>query len=59
MKHAYCDHTKAKNVLGFKDNTNLDELIEEMFVWSMKQPNRKIKDMDYEITKDMYDYWKK
>ena len=59
VKHAYCDHTKAKNVLGFKDNTNLDELIEEMFVWSMKQPNRKIKDMDYEITKDMYDYWKK
>ena len=59
VKHAYCDHTKAKNVLGFKDNTNLDELIDEMFVWSMKQPNRKIKDMDYEITKDMYDYWKK
>ena len=59
VKHAYCDHTKAKNILGFMDNTNIEELIDEMFVWSMKQPNRKIKDMDYEITKDMYDYWKK
>ena len=59
VKHAYCDHTKAKTMLGFKDNTNLEELIDDMFVWAMKQPNRKIKDMEYEITKDMYDYWKK
>jgi len=29
-----------------------------MFVWAMKQPNRKVKDMDYEVTKDIYDYWK-
>jgi hypothetical protein len=24
----------------------------------MKQPNRKVKDMPYEVTKDIYDYWK-
>ena len=47
--------TKEINLI---DSMN-EELIDEMFVWSMKQPNRKIKDMDYEITKDMYDYWKK
>jgi UDP-glucose 4-epimerase len=57
VKHAYCDHTKAKTMLGFKDNTNLDQLIEEMFVWSMKQPNRKVRDMEYEITDKIYDYW--
>ena len=57
-KHAYCDHTKAKNLLKFEDNTNLYDLIEEMFVWAMKQPNRKVKDMPYEVTKDLYDYWK-
>jgi nucleoside-diphosphate-sugar epimerase len=57
-KHAYCDHAKAKNLLKFEDNTNLYDLIEEMFVWAMKQPNRKVKDMPYEITKDIYDYWK-
>ena len=58
MKHAYCDHTKAKTLLKFEDNTNLYDLIEEMFVWAMKQPNRKVKDMPYEVTKDIYDYWK-
>ena len=58
VKHAYCDHTKAKAMLKFEDNTNLNELIESMFVWAMKQPNRKVKDMEYEVTKDIYDYWK-
>jgi len=58
VKHAYCNHDKAKTMLNFKDDTKLDELIEEVFVWAMKQPNRKVKDKDYEITKDIYDYWK-
>ena len=58
VKHAYCDHTKAKTMLNFKDETNLEELIDSMFVWAIKQPNRKVKNMDYEITKDIYDYWK-
>jgi predicted O-methyltransferase YrrM len=34
------------------------ELIESMFVWAMKQPNRKVKKMEYEVTKDIYEYWK-
>ena len=58
VKHAYCDHTKAKEMLNFRDETNLEELIETMFVWAMKQPNRKVKRMEYEVTKDIYDYWK-
>ena len=58
VKHAYCDHTKAKTMLNFKDNTRLDELIQDVFVWAMKEPNRKVKDREYEITKDIYDYWK-
>ena len=58
VKHAYCDHTKAKTVLDFKDETNLEELVESMFVWAMKQPNRKVKQMEYEVTKDIYEYWK-
>jgi hypothetical protein len=24
----------------------------------MNQPNRKVKKMDYEVTKDIYEYWK-
>ena len=58
VKHAYCDHTKAKTVLEFKDETRLEELIESMFVWAMKQPNRKVKTMEYEVEKDIYDYWR-
>ena len=58
VKHAYCDHTKAKSMLQFIDGTNLEELIESMFVWAMKQPNRKVKTMEYEVTKDIYDYWR-
>jgi UDP-glucose 4-epimerase len=58
VKHAYCDHTKAKSMLQFSDGTNLDNLIESMFVWAMKQPNRKVKNMEYEVTKDIYDYWR-
>ena len=58
VKHAYCDHTKAKTILEFKDETKLEELIESMFVWAMKQPNRKVKTMEYEVEKDIYDYWR-
>ena len=58
VKHAYCDHTKAKNLLKFQDGTNLEELVETIFVWAMKQPNRKVKNMEYEVTKDIYDYWR-
>ena len=58
VKHAYCDHTKAKNMLDFKDKTNLEQLIEDMFVWAKSEPNRKLKNMDYEITKNIYEYWK-
>jgi UDP-glucose 4-epimerase len=58
VKHAYCDHTKAKNILNFKDETNLEDLIDNMFIWAMKQPKRKVKNMEYEVTKDIYDYWR-
>ena len=58
VKHAYCDHTKAKNLLKFQDNTKLEELIEDVFVWAMKQPKRKVKDMEYEVTDGIYEYWR-
>ena len=46
------------DLLNFKDNTKLEDLIETMFVWAMKEPNRKVKDMEYEVTEGIYDYWK-
>ena len=46
-----------KNYLEFIDNTNIEELIEEMFVWAMNQPNREVKKMEYEIHKNIYKFW--
>lgn len=56
---AYCDHTKAKKLLGFQDDTNLRDTIVTMFEWAQKQPVRPLKDMTYEIEKNMYSFWKK
>jgi len=59
VKLAYCDHSKAKKDLGFKDETDFNDLIEKMFVWATSQPNRTVKMMNYEIEKKMYSFWKK
>lgn len=57
-KGAYCDHTKAKDKLNFIDDTNIDVLIEDMFIWAMKQPKREVKKIEYEVTNKIYSYWK-
>ena len=59
VKHAYCDHTKAKEVANFTDETNVRELIKKMFIWAKHQPKRESKKMIYEIQDGIYDYWKK
>lgn len=58
VKFAYCDHTKAKEILGFRDDTDLEETIRQMFTWSARQDDREVKQMDYEVEKGMYSYWK-
>ncbi len=59
VKDAFSDHTKAKQMLGFADKTDIKKLITEMFDRALKQPNRSIKLMEYEIEKNIYSYWKK
>ena len=58
VKIAYSDHTKAKKLLKFKDNTHIEKTIHDMFVWAMKQPKRATKKMKYEVDKDIYSFWK-
>ena len=58
VKDAYCNHDKAKEMLGFQDDTNINKLIEEMFEWAKKQPKRELKYMKYETVKGIYSYWK-
>ena len=56
---AYSDHTKAKELLGFNDNTDLEATIREMYTWAQSQPNRNVEYFDYEIEKNLYSFWKK
>ncbi len=55
---AYCNHAKAKELLGFVDNTILENTVNEMFEWALSQPKREVKMMNYEIEKGIYSYWK-
>jgi len=57
VKVAFCDHTKAKNLLGFRDNTNFEALLDSMLMWAKQQPVRSVKLMPYEIEKGMYSFW--
>ena len=55
----WCNHDKAKAFLGFKDNTDLHDLIEETWDWAVQIVPREVKYMEYEIDKGIYTYWKK
>lgn len=59
VKDAFSDHSKAKQILGFEDKTDIKKLITEMFDRALAQPNRSIKLMDYEIEKNIYSFRKK
>jgi UDP-glucose 4-epimerase len=58
VKNAWCTHHKAKACLGFKDDTNLIDTFESMFLWAREQPVRHIRKMNYEIEKQLYSFWK-
>ena len=55
---AYCDHTKAKTLLEFKDDTRLTTTIATMFEWALKQPDRPVRDIAIEVEKGLYSFWK-
>ena len=56
---AYCDHAKAKEFLGFIDETNLQQTIKDMFAWAAAQKDHAVTYFDYEIEKNLYTFWKK
>ncbi|MFV0626582.1 MAG: NAD-dependent epimerase/dehydratase family protein [Alphaproteobacteria bacterium] len=57
-KFAFCNHDKAKSLLNFKDGTDLEQTINEMFEWAVTQPNHEVKNMVYETEKKIYSFWK-
>lgn len=58
VNNAFCNHDKAKTLLEFNDRSNIRQVMSDMFKWAMLQPNRKIRNMDYEIDRDIYSFWK-
>jgi UDP-glucose 4-epimerase len=58
VKDAYCDHSKAKALLGFNDDTDLERAIVAMFDWARSVEPREVRQIEYEIHKGMYSYWK-
>lgn len=57
VKIAYCSHKKAQKLLNFNDQTNLENIIREMFQYALGLEKETIKNMNYEINKNMYSYW--
>jgi UDP-glucose 4-epimerase len=57
-KYMWCDHTKAKQNLGFRDETDLEELIIELFEYAFTEPKRPLQKIEPEITKNLPSYWK-
>lgn len=57
-KLATCSHEKAKKVLNFQDKTDIEELCYEVYQWMKDQPKRETRRMEYEISKNMYSFWK-
>lgn len=55
---AYCDHTKAKEMLGFRDETDLKATMAEMLSWAESQPRREPRKMRYEVEKGLYSFWR-
>ena len=55
---AFCDHSKAKHLLNFNDETAIRKTTREMLEWGIDQPERTVLNMRYEINKGIYSYWK-
>lgn len=55
---AFCDHSKAKQMLAFDDQTSIRTTTREMLEWALTQPDRPVLNMKYEINKGIYSYWK-
>lgn len=57
-KYMWCNHTKAKEELGFIDKTDLEELVIELFEYALTEPKSPLQKIEPEITKNLPSYWK-
>ena len=57
-KFAFCNHDKAKKLLNFVDGTDFEKTVNNMFEWALTQPDHPVKNMKYELEKNIYSFWK-
>ena len=58
-KNAVPTFEKSTEILGFKDNTSLEDGLKDMWNWAKEQLDRpQYKWENYEINKGLYSYWK-
>lgn len=58
VKNAFSEHSLAKSKLAFKDETDIEKLCYEIYHWVKTQPFREVKKSIYEVTKNLYSFWK-
>jgi len=59
VKDAWVSHEKIKNLLNFKNSTDLKTGLTKMWKWANSQPKRERKLWSsYELDKGIYDFWK-
>lgn len=61
VKHAFSTYHKSVDLLDFEHKTDILEGVIKMWGWVKEQPKRRRKiwrDSDFELKKDLYDYWK-
>lgn len=57
-RFAFCNHDKAKKLLGFRDGTDFEQVVNKMFDWALSQPDHPVKNMNYELEKNIYSFWR-
>lgn len=59
-KHSWTTWQKSVDMLGFKHEVDLDEGLDRMWQWALKQPKRHRKSWEsYEIDRGIYSYWRR
>lgn len=58
VKVAYCNHELAKQLLGFHDETDLEQTVTQMYDWAAKEAPRLAVEITPEVTRGLYPYWR-
>lgn len=59
VKHAWSSYEKSEKILGYIENTSIENGLKLMWEWAKNQPSRQPQYWkNYELDKKLYSYWK-